>query len=220
MATSFAEVADRAALLRERIERAGGSGVGIIAVTKGFDDSVIAAAVAAGLSRVGENYAQEAGPKITAARAHGLVIETHFIGQLQTNKVRLLAPVIDVWQTVDRAAAVQEIARRCPAGTRVFLQVNSTGEDTKAGCEPRDVDALLQNAVEHGLTVEGLMTMGPTDVDPARSRDAFRLTRSLVDRLGLGQCSMGMSDDLEIAVAEGSTLVRVGSALFGRRPAR
>ncbi len=220
MATSFAEVAERAHLLRERIHRAGRDDVGILAVTKGFDDSAIAASVAAGLSRIGENYAQEAAPKIAAARAQGLHIETHFIGHLQTNKVRLLAPAIDVWQTVDRTAAIVELARRCPDGARVFLQVNATGEDTKGGCAPDGLEILLQKAQESRLTVEGLMAMGPTDGDPSRTRDAFRLTRSLVDRLGLQQCSMGMSDDLDIALAEGSTMVRVGSALFGQRPPR
>lgn len=221
MDPSFASsVAERVAAARERIARAGGNGVQIIAVTKGFGPEAISAAVQAGLVRIGENYAQELVPKVEAARAAGCAFECHFIGHLQTNKVRSLAGVVDVWQTVDRSSAVQELAKRAGSGTRLLLQVNSTGEDAKAGCAPSEVERLVDEARSLGLQVEGLMTMGPTDEDPRRTRDAFRTTRALVDGLGLTECSMGMSGDLEIAVEEGATLVRIGRALFGDRPAR
>ncbi|CAB4691138.1 MAG: YggS family pyridoxal phosphate-dependent enzyme [Actinobacteria bacterium] len=216
MSTSFADVAERVQHIRERILRAGGGDVGIVAVTKGFGVEAIAAAVAAGITMVGENYAQEAVPKVLRARADGLEFSTHFIGHLQSNKVRSLAPVVDVWQTIDRASLVDEVAGRA-VGARVFVQVNATGEDTKFGCLPGDVAALVGSAFAAGVVVEGLMAMGPTDGDAARTRAAFATTRALADRLGLRECSMGMSADLEIAVAEGATLVRIGSALFGPR---
>lgn len=216
MSTSFADVADRVEQIRERIVRAGGGDVGIIAVTKGFGAEAIAAAVAAGITMIGENYAQDAVPKVLGARAAGLEFSTHFIGHLQSNKVRSLVPVVDVWQTIDRASLVDEVAARA-AGARVFIQVNATGEDTKSGCLPTDAAALVGSALAAGLVVEGLMAMGPTDGDATRTRAAFATTRALADHLGLRECSMGMSADLEIAVAEGATLVRIGSALFGPR---
>jgi len=219
VSTSFADVADRVQHIRERILRAGGGDVGIIAVTKGFGVEAIAAAVGAGITMIGENYAQEAVPKVLGARAAGLEFSTHFIGHLQSNKVRSLVPVVDVWQTIDRASLVDEVAGRA-VGARVFIQVNATGEDTKSGCLPGDAATLVGSALAAGLVVEGLMAMGPTDGDAARTRAAFATTRALADRLGLRECSMGMSADLEIAVAEGATLVRIGSALFGPRSSR
>ena len=216
MSTSFADVANRVEQIRERIVRAGGGDVGIIAVTKGFGAEAIAAAVAAGITMIGENYAQEAVPKVFEARAAGLEFSAHFIGHLQSNKVRSLVPVVDVWQTIDRASLVDEVAARA-AGARVFIQVNATGEHTKSGCLPADAAALVGSTLAAGLVVEGLMAMGPTDGDATRTRAAFATTRALADHLGLRECSMGMSADLEIAVAEGATLVRIGSALFGPR---
>ena len=219
MSTSFADVADRVQHIRERILRAGGGDIGIIAVTKGFGVEAIAAAVGAGITMIGENYAQEAVSKVLGARAAGLEFSTHFIGHLQSNKVRSLVPVVDVWQTIDRASLVDEVASRA-VGARVFIQVNATGEDTKFGCLPGDAATLVGSALAAGLVVEGLMAMGPTDGDVARTRAAFATTRALADRLGLRERSMGMSADLEIAVAEGATLVRIGSALFGPRSSR
>lgn len=216
MSTSPADVADRVQHVKDRILRAGGGDIGIIAVTKGFGVDAIAAASACGITMIGENYAQEAVPKVLGARAAGLRFSTHFIGHLQSNKVRGLVPVVDVWQTIDRSSLVDELARRA-AGARILVQVNATGEDTKSGCPPGEVAALVGYALAAGLEVEGLMAMGPTDGDSARTRAAFSATRALVDRLGLRECSMGMSADLEIAVAEGATLVRIGSALFGPR---
>jgi hypothetical protein len=139
------------------------------------------------------------------------------IGRLQTNKVRQLAGRVDCVETVDRAGLVDELSRRCP-GMHVLVQVNATGEPDKGGCDPGDVGALVARASEAGLVVDGLMTVGPTTGGPEAARPGFRIVRELVDRFGLAVCSMGMSDDLEVAVQEGSTRVRVGSALFGARP--
>jgi pyridoxal phosphate enzyme (YggS family) len=194
-----------------------GTDVAILAVTKGFGADALVAAAAAGLPAVGENYAQELLTKAPTAAEHGLAV--HFIGRLQSNKVRQLAPVVAVWETVDRARLVDEIARRAP-GARVLVQVDATGEPGKGGCPVADVAGLVRTAARAGLVVDGLMTVGPTAGGAETARPAFRTVRRLADDLGLATCSMGMSDDLEVAVEEGSTEVRVGTALFGPRADR
>lgn len=205
----------------ERIAVAGGEGVRVVAVTKGFDIAVVRAARAAGCGDIAENYAQELLSKAPAieADAAGERPRVHFIGRLQTNKVRQIADLVDVYDSVDRVSLIDEIARRAP-GADVLIQVNSTGESSKAGCRPDEVGALIERAGASGLVVRGLMTVGPTDGDPTVTREGFALVRGLVDSFGLETCSMGMSDDLEVAIAEGSNEIRVGSALFGSRPGR
>ena len=200
-----------------RVERPFTHPVEIIPVTKGFDDSAIEAAAAAGCTTVGENYAQDLLSKAGTIRRLG--IDVQFIGQLQSNKVRQLIDVVTVWASVDRRSIVDEIAKRVP-GARILIQVNATGEAGKGGCSPQDVADLIGHAVDSGLHVEGLMTVGPTGLPPEAAQPAFRAVRELVDVHGLEVCSMGMSGDLEIAVACGATQVRVGSALFGPRPSR
>jgi uncharacterized pyridoxal phosphate-containing UPF0001 family protein len=166
---------------------------------------------------IGENYAQELLDKRAVAQDAGLAI--HFIGRLQSNKVRLVADAVAVWETVDRPSLVDEIARRGPGAT-VLIQVNATGEPNKGGCPPDDVRLLAERARAAGLMVDGLMTVGPTEGGAEAARPAFRVVRSLVDELGLVTCSMGMTDDLEVAVDERTTRVRLGTALFGPRPVR
>jgi len=140
----------------------------------------------------------------------------HFVGRIQSNKVRLLAPYVALWHGVDRASAGREIARRAP-GAAVLVQVNVTGEATKAGCAPDELAPLLDELSAADLDVRGLMTIAPAGRrDVARS--AFAKVREMADFHGLGEVSMGMSDDLDAAVAEGATMVRVGAALFGPRP--
>jgi PLP dependent protein len=206
-------VVERLELVRERIARAGGVDVEVIAVTKGFGPEAVHAALAAGLHRVGENYAQE----LLAKREALSLAEVHFIGRMQSNKVRSLVEVVDVFESVDRRSLIEELARRIPGAT-VLIQVNSTGEPDKGGCAPDHVADLVGLAGDAGLHVDGLMTVGPTHGGPGAARPGFRVVRRLVDDLGLRQCSMGMSDDLEVAVAEGSTRIRVGTGLFGERP--
>lgn len=214
---SFTVDSVKAALgeLRVRIDEAGGVDVSILAVTKAFGPDAIEAALAAGCRSIGENYAQELIAKRDAAAA----AEVHFIGQLQTNKVRQIADLVDVYETVDRARLADEIAKRAP-GARVLVQVDTTGEPGKGGCPIAELDPLVEHVLECGLRLEGLMTVGPTEGGPAAAAPGFRAVRAAVDRLGLAVCSMGMTADLEIAVAEGSTQLRVGTALFGPRPPR
>ena len=211
-------VSEAVAALRNRIAQAGGTDVALVGVTKTFGSQAWQFAKAAGCDAVGENYAQEVVQKAgEVALADRLPV--HFIGQLQSNKIKQLVGIVDVWQSIDRLALLTEIAKRTPeSGSQVLLQVNVTGEDEKGGCAPIQVGELSRAARDLGIEVLGLMAVGPTNEDPIVTRSAFRMLRALVDEHGLRQCSMGMTGDLEIAVEEGSTMVRVGSALFGNRP--
>lgn len=214
-------LADRLAEVRERISSAGGDPetITICAVTKGHEVERAADALAEGLLDLGENYAQELVAKAEAlAGAHGPTPRWHFIGRLQRNKVKLLAPHVALWQSIDRPELGPLVARHAP-GAAVLVQVATTGEEGKGGCPTSEVPALVGSLDDDGLDVRGLMTVGPTDpdVDP---RPGFEAVRSLADRLGLDEVSMGMSADLEAAVASGATIVRPGTALFGPRRAR
>jgi pyridoxal phosphate enzyme (YggS family) len=212
-------VAEGLVEVRERIAAAGGDPerITIVAVTKAFGVEAVEAALAVGAVHVGENYAQELVAKAEALPA-GSEPVWHFIGGLQTNKVRSLAPHVALWETVDRPSLVTELAKRAP-GARVLVQVNISAEENKGGCVPESTADLVAEARERGLDVAGLMGVAEAgDLDVARRQ--FALLRGLRDDLGLTELSMGMSADLEAAVAEGATIVRVGRALFGARPPR
>lgn len=208
--------------LRRRIalvERRWSHDVDVMFVTKGFPGAALGLAADLGATTVGENYAQELAGKaavLDELGRQGRRPRVAFIGRLQSNKVRLIAGLVDVWSSVDRASLVTEIARRAP-GARVLIQVNATGEEHKGGCRPDDTATLVETAQNAGLAVRGLMTVGPTDRPPEDARPVFDIVRGLVDELGLEECSMGMSADLEVAVSSGSTQVRVGTAVFGQR---
>jgi pyridoxal phosphate enzyme (YggS family) len=214
--TEFGDIAERLARVRQQIEDAGGSDVEVLAVTKGHDAAAIVAASAVGLTAIGENYAQELVAKVSGMT---LDVAVHFIGQLQSNKVRQIAGIVDVYETVDRPALITEIAKRAPAA-HVLIQIDTTGEPGKGGCQPADAARLVDQAATAGLVVDGLMTVGPTEGGADAARPGFRTVRRMCDDLGLTTCSMGMTDDFVVAVQEGSTRVRLGSALFGMRPAR
>jgi PLP dependent protein len=207
-------VADRLAAVRARLDAAGGHDVKILAVTKGFGPEALAIASDLGLHDVGENYAQELIAKLQPVKPTGLRV--HFIGRLQTNKVASLAAVVDVWQSIDRTSLVDTLAKRVP-GARAFVQVNVSEEPQKGGCPMDQADALVAYGRTAGLDIVGLMTVGKAG-EPAEIAAGFRWLRAAADRMKLAECSMGMSGDLEIAVREGATMVRVGSALFGDRP--
>jgi pyridoxal phosphate enzyme (YggS family) len=214
--TQFGDIAERLGRVRQQIVDAGGTDVEILAVTKGHPVAAIHAAAAVGLTAIGENYAQELLAKVSGVT---LDVAVHFIGQLQTNKVRQIAGVVAVYETVDRASLVAEIAKRAP-GAHVLIQIDTSDEPGKGGCPPAEAERLVTQAAQAGLVVDGLMTVGPTEGGPEAARPGFRLVRLMCDDLGLTTCSMGMTDDFVVAVQEGSTRVRLGSALFGMRPAR
>lgn len=205
------DVSERVAALRQRL----GPDVELVAVTKGFGPDAVAVAAAAGCTMVGENYAQEITAKSAAFGAAG--VDVHFIGRLQSNKVRIVADVVAVWESVDRVSLLDEIARRGPGAT-VLVQVNATGDGAKGGCPPADVGHLVEHARGLGLVVDGLMVVGPTNGDATETERVFRAVRGLTDEHGLRTCSMGMSGDLDIALGAGTTRVRIGTTLFGARP--
>jgi hypothetical protein len=197
------------------MERAGGdaSRIRVLAVTKGFGTEAVRAAYDAGLRDVGENYAAELVAK-AGAPAPGDVV-WHFLGAVQRNKVPALAPIVGMWQSVAREAEGARIARFAP-GARVLVQVDATGLPGRNGCPPGQVGDLVARLADQGLDVRGLMTVAAPGA--AAAQDAFGSVARLADQLGLEERSMGMTDDLEAAVAAGTTMVRVGRALFGDRP--
>ncbi len=202
--------------LRADLDDLGGSSVRIVAVAKGFPWSDVRAALANGVSIIGENYAQEILLKYGSVPVDERPA-VHFIGRLQSNKIPQLIPFVSTWQTVDRDRLVSEIARRAP-GSEIMIQVNFTGEADKGGCDPVDLELLVTRARQHDLVVAGLMVVGPTSGDRNLTRRVFtEASRRRVD-LGLVELSMGMSGDIDLAVEAGSTMVRVGSLVFGSRP--
>ena len=205
-------VADVHARIAAAAARAGRdpSEVTLIGAAKTVDAARVREAVAAGVVDVGENRAQELLEKAPLVPN----VRWHFIGRLQRNKVRALAPWVTVWHSVDRDAAGEEIARRAPGAT-VLVEVNVAREPQKAGCDPDAVGGLVDRLRDAGLRVEGLMAVPPHRVDP---RPWFAALRDLAGNLHLHELSMGMTDDFEVAVEEGATMVRVGRALFGQRP--
>ncbi len=217
-------VAEAVAEVRERIaaaaRRAGRdpSAVRLVAASKTVPAERVAEVVACGVVDVGENRAQELVAKageLTATRAMAdTEVCWHFLGRLQRNKVRSLAAHVTWWESVDRESLGATIARHAP-GARVLVEVNVGDEPQKGGCAPHEVGGLAGALLGLGLRVEGLMTIPPADDDPRRW---FAALREQGTQLGLPQLSMGMTDDYEIAVEEGATMVRVGRALFGPRP--
>jgi len=227
-------IAPRVAAVRARIAAAADRGgrdpseVTLVAATKTVDAARVAEVVAAGVVDLGENRAQELVAKapLVAARIDAWragapagpsppTPEWHFLGALQRNKVRSVAPWVSCWQSVDRVTLGAVIARQAP-GARVFVEVNLGGEDQKPGCPPESAGELCRALGDLGLQVDGLMAVPPRDDDP---RGWFTTLRGLAADLGVAGLSMGMSDDFEIAVEEGATVVRVGRAIFGDRPA-
>lgn len=211
-------VARRLADLRARIaEVAGDRPVTLLAVTKGFGADAVEVALDLGLQAVGENYAQELLGKV-AAIGPGRTPRWHFLGRLQRNKVRHLAPHVSVWESLDRARVIEEVAARAP-GAAVHVQANLSGEPQKGGAELASVPELVALARGLGLDVRGLMGVAPAG-DPELARPGFRALVAMADRLELPERSIGMTADLAVALEEGSTEVRIGTALFGPRPPR
>ncbi|HSO94447.1 MAG TPA: YggS family pyridoxal phosphate-dependent enzyme [Acidimicrobiia bacterium] len=188
--------------------------VTLVAATKNVAPDRIAEVLAAGVPDVGENRAQELLAKAPALTDRTPPPRWHFLGPLQRNKVRALAPLITCWESLDRLALGNTIAQHAP-GAHVLVEVNLAAEPQKAGCPPGDTPALVDALRARGLTVAGLMTIPPHGDDP---HPWFARLRDLALTVQAPELSMGMSDDFEAAVEEGATLVRVGRALFGQRP--
>ncbi len=201
------------------------AGVALLAVSKTWPAGDVAAAAGAGQRAFGESAVQEAVPKIAALADPRL--EWHFIGPLQSNKTRPVAEHFAWVHSVDRLKTAERLSAQRPAGLpalNVCLQVNVSGEASKGGCAPHEAGALARTiAVLPRLCLRGLMAIPAPATEPAAQRAAFARLRALRDDiaadtgLALDTFSMGMSDDLEAAIAEGATIVRVGTAIFGRR---
>ncbi len=224
-------ISDNVDRIRERIDlacrRAGRSPseVTLIAVGKTFGWETVAEAVRAGVTDIGENYVQE----LLAKREHLGEVRWHFIGHLQSNKVKSIAGWIEAIHAVETAGLAREIDRQAGRAGRtvnVFVEVNTTGERSKFGVPPEGTAEFVRSleGLEH-LRIGGLMTIGPFLPDPEGSRPMFRRLRALqgeIARLGqanvsMQHLSMGMTGDFEVAIEEGATCVRIGTAIFGSR---
>jgi len=201
--------------------------VTLLAVSKTFDVQKVQEAVQAGLLDVGENYVQELTAKreqISDAR-----IRWHFIGHLQSNKVKFIADWIHLIHSIDNDSVAEEVERRAAKLGRsinVLVEVNTSAEATKFGVSPAEAASLVGRVGSHPhLNVQGLMTIGPISSDPEESRKSFRLLKKIFDEVNsaeilpqpLQHLSMGMSHDFPAAIAEGATIVRIGTAIFGTR---
>jgi PLP dependent protein len=234
--------------VQRRIERAGGrpNNITIVAVTKGFGPEAVVAGWNSGLRLFGENYADELVGKAEALAvaqragqcANLIDLRWTFQGRLQTNKINRLLPHVSLWQSIDSSDRATALAKRAPQ-SEVLIQVNVTEAPQRSGCSIADVPELVSEAQQAGLIVKGFMCVGPDPDDAAisnaahndlpgndpassgaeaASRAAFSRITMLREQFGFSVTSMGMSDDLEAAVACGATMVRLGSALFGARP--
>ena len=210
------QILDRIEAIQDHLDARSGGRTRLLPVTKAFPVEVVSSVLAAGFDEVGENYAQELLEKNRQLSPER--VGWHMIGGLQRNKVRRLAGVVKLWQTVDRASLLDEISKRDP-GARILVQVDPLNGEGKAGCAPSEVEALVVRGIDSGLDVAGLMTVGAAG-DPAATLRAFEVLAGLADSLALAERSMGMTDDMDLAVDMGSTLVRVGRAIFGERQSR
>jgi len=200
--------------------------VRLLAVSKTIPPARIAEAARLGQIAFGENYVQEALPKLAALAS--LPLKWHFIGPIQSNKTADIAAHFDWAQGVDRLKIAQRLSSQRPAGRpplNICVQVNVSGEVSKSGCQPGEALPLCRDIQTlPGLNLRGLMALPAPVTNAAEARASLRTLRTLFDTLrnempAVDTLSMGMSDDLELAIAEGSTLVRVGTALFGARAA-
>ncbi len=209
--------------VRERVARAAQRAgrrpqdILLIGVSKTVPAERVRQAVEAGVAALGENRVQEAKEKI---RTLGHPVPWHLIGHLQTNKVKDALELFDVIQSVDRLPLAAELARRARRPVDVLVEVNLAGEPAKSGFAPAEVKPALDAlAALPNLRVRGLMAIPPA-ADAEQARSWFRALRDLRDAAGLPELSMGMSADFEVAIEEGATMVRVGTAVFGPRPTR
>jgi pyridoxal phosphate enzyme (YggS family) len=217
------DVAANVAAVRTRIARAAerakrdAADIVLVAAAKMKSAELVDAAIAAGVTDIGENYVQEAAAKQSQVRG---VARWYMIGHLQRNKVARAAAVFDAIQTIDSVALGEAVSRQGESIGRtidVLIEVNVAGESTKSGGARAMVPALVGELAQRpGLRVKGLMTIPPAG-SPEDSRRYFRQLRELAEELSLDELSMGMTADFEVAIEEGATMVRVGRAIFGER---
>lgn len=219
-----ATVATNLAAVREQIERAATragrdpASVRLVAVTKTLPAEAVLAAWEAGQTEFGENRVQEAATKVPAVAVSGAAPRWHLIGHLQTNKARAALDLFAIIQSVDSLHLAEALSRRAPPGYPVLVEVNVAGEASKTGIAPDEAEATIETMRGlPNLDVRGLMTVAPQAADAEDVRPVFRQLAALARRFALPELSMGMSSDFGVAVEEGATIVRVGTAIFGRR---
>jgi len=211
------ELERRVARAAERADRSP-AGISIIAVTKTVETELIQRAFAAGMRHFGESRVQEAKAKIGQISPLQPSPTWHMVGHLQTNKAKTAVELFDVIHSVDSVRLAEVISREAQHNIPVLLEVNVSGETTKSGFSLAEVrSATHQIARLPHLEVKGLMTIAPFFSDPEEARPFFRKLRLLRDSLGLEHLSMGMTDDFEIAIEEGATMIRIGRGIFGER---
>ena len=225
--TSFTEIIANVREVQARIAAACAraerpiNAVTLIAVSKTRTVPDIEAAHLGGVRDFGENRVQEALPKIeavTGPHIHRIDARWHLIGNLQRNKVTAALSRFDILHTVDSERLAEAISQRAEAPVRALIEVNVAGESSKHGVAPEDVGALAARVARMpNIELLGLMTVAPRADDPEDIRPVFRRLREIRDGLGLQELSMGMTDDFEVAIEEGATMVRVGRAIFGAR---
>ncbi len=194
--------------------------VTLVAVAKGFPPEAVREGAAAGLGHFGENRVQEAQAKLPLLANLSPRPTWHMVGHLQTNKVKTALGLFDIIHSVDSLHLAEAISGRAPQSVRVpvLLEVNVAGEAAKHGFSAEELPAQAE-AIRRlpGLDVRGLMTVAPMTESPDQVRPVFRRLRGLAESLGLRELSMGMTDDFEVALEEGATIVRIGRAIFGER---
>ena len=218
-------IADNTALVRERIaracERAGRDpgGVTLVGAVKQVGPAAVLDAGRAGLRDIGDNRVQEARARSAALGSAAASFRWHLIGHLQTNKAREAATLFGMIHSIDSLRLAEALDRRTAGKLQILLEVNVAGEVSKSGFAPGQVsDAVSSVGRLDRLDLIGLMTVAPDVQDAELVRPVFRQLRLLAEANGLRDLSMGMSDDFEVAVEEGATMVRIGRAIFGERP--
>ena len=207
------EVKERALELAEIVKNKSDGNAILLPVTKGFGAEEVQAMLEVGLTHVGESYAQEVIEKAQIFNDNR--IAWHMIGRVQSNKVRKLSETISLWHSVDRKDLITEISKR-KKDSKVLIQVDMNNRPQQGGCSLEEVPELIEFASSKGLKVDGLMTIG-VDQDVEATKRAFAGLAKLAESMGLREISMGMSDDYEIAIDHGATILRVGRGIFGER---
>ena len=210
--SEFEKIQERLEEINEIIAAKAQNQVNLIAVTKGFTHEEVNVATELGIKNFGENYAQELLAKNPFVDAE---ISWHYIGQLQSNKIRKVSHLVDVWHSVTSLKLAKEIHNRNDQA-KILLQVSVLGPSNSKGFEAEELPDLIFQLRDENIDVSGLMTMGVPG-DMVATRFVFERLRKLADTFELSECSMGMSDDFEIALESGSSMIRIGSAIFGNR---
>lgn len=217
-------IAVRIASVRDRMQAAARrtgrdpAGIKLIAVSKSFDAAMVRAAYACGLRDFGENRVKEAADKYAKIGDLRKDITLHMIGHLQSNKVRLALDVFDLIHSVDSIKLAQEVNDRAMNKIPVLIEVNIAEEESKFGFNVSQLKEIIELVrAMPNIEIRGLMTVAPNMGDPEAVRPIFTQLKKLNDSFGLRELSMGMTDDFEVAIEEGSTMIRVGRAIFGER---